>query len=339
MKDSTRQRFEKFKVDMAALNGAASVEQKFTVEPSVQQRLEDKMGETSTLFSRVNVVPVDEMKGEKLGLGVPGTIASNTNTTSSDRQTQSAYAIDDEGYEVFKNNFDTHITYQQLDMWAKFPNFQKKVRDHVMKAQVLDRTRIAFNGVSRAANSNRTTNPLLQDVNIGWLQKYRQAAAHRVLDTDGDNAGEVHAYKSASQFENLDALIMDAVNSLIEPWYQDDSDLVVIMGRALMADKYFPLVNKDQDNSEKMAADMIISQKRVGGLPAAQMPFFPADAMLITTFDNLSLYYQTGGRRRHIEENAKRDRIETYESSNDDYVVEDYGRGCLIENIVTVAPQ
>ena len=48
------------------------------------------------------------------------------------------------------------------------------------------------------------------------------------------------------------------------------------------------------------------------------------------------MYWQRGSRRRHIEENAKRKRIENYESSNDAYVVEDYGFGCLVENITFV---
>ncbi|MDN4562901.1 P2 family phage major capsid protein, partial [Salmonella enterica subsp. enterica serovar Typhimurium] len=46
--------------------------------------------------------------------------------------------------------------------------------------------------------------------------------------------------------------------------YQDDDELVVVCGRELLSDKYFPLVNKEQDNSEKIAADLIISQKRMG---------------------------------------------------------------------------
>ncbi|WP_247964439.1 P2 family phage major capsid protein, partial [Escherichia coli] len=75
---------------------------------------------------------------------------------------------------------------------------------------------------------------------------------------------------------------MDATNNLIEPWYQEDPDLVVIVGRQLLADKYFPIVNKEQDNSEMLAADVIISQKRIGNLPAVRVPYFPADAMLIT---------------------------------------------------------
>lgn len=39
--------------------------------------------------------------------------------------------------------------------------------------------------ISRAATSNRATNPLLQDVNVGWLQKMRANAAARVMTQIG----------------------------------------------------------------------------------------------------------------------------------------------------------
>ena len=66
------------------------------------------------------------------------------------------------------------------------------------------------------------------------------------------------------------------------------------------------------------------------------MPFIPNNTIVVTTLDNLSIYYQDGARRRTVVDNAKRDQIENYESSNDAYVVEDYGRGCVITNIVQV---
>ncbi|EPV8936771.1 P2 family phage major capsid protein, partial [Yersinia enterocolitica] len=131
----------------------------------------------------------------------------------------------------------------------------------------------------------------------------------------------------------LDALVMDARSSMIAEWYQEDPELVVITGRNLMQDKYFPLVNKEQDNSETIAADVIISQKRIGNLPAVSVPYFPPNALLITRLDNLSIYWLEDSHRRHIDENAKRDRIENYESIKQDYVVEDYACGCLVENI------
>ncbi|MDP1335139.1 P2 family phage major capsid protein, partial [Klebsiella pneumoniae] len=43
-----------------------------------------------------------------------------------------------------------------------------------------------------------------------------------------------------------------------------------------------------------------------------------------------------GSRRRTIVDNAKRDRIENYESSNDAYVVEDLGCVAMAENIAIV---
>ena len=172
---------------------------------------------------------------------------------------------------------------------------------------------------------------------MGWLQKYRNNAPERVMDKvigeDGTVTSEIVRVGADGDYENLDALVMDATNDMIDPIYQDDTGLVVICGRQLLADKYFPLVNKAQENSESLAADMIISQKRIGNLPAVRVPAFPANALMITRLDNLSIYWQDGTHRRHIEEVPKRDRIENYESINEDFVVEDYRGGCLIENI------
>ncbi|MNQ75361.1 Phage major capsid protein, P2 family [compost metagenome] len=128
----------------------------------------------------------------------------------------------------------------------------------------------------------------------------------------------------------------DAI-TLLDPWYQEDPDLVAVVGRGLMHDKYFPLVNKDQPPSEALAADIVISQKRVGGLQGVTVPFFPAGKVMVTTLANLSMYWQRDARRRNIKDVPERDQIENYESSNDAYVVEDYGRAALVENIELVA--
>ncbi|STI64651.1 major capsid protein [Escherichia coli] len=86
----------------------------------------------------------------------------------------------------------------------------------------------------------------------------------KVTDEEGHTTSEVIRVGKGGDYASLDALVMDATNNLIEPWYQEDPDLVVIVGRQLLADKYFPIVNREQDNSEMLAADVIISQKRIG---------------------------------------------------------------------------
>lgn len=334
MRNTTREKFNKYLGQISQLNGVNDASKQFNVKPSIQQKLETLQQESSEFLGKINIVGVPEQQGEKLGLGIGGPIASNTDTSNKDRQTKDPTTLDDKGYHCRKNNSDTHIKYAKLDMWAKFKDFQTRIRDVVLKRQALDRITVGFNGTHYAVDTDLSKNPMLEDVNIGWFQKYREDAPARVMTEGAPGSGMIKVYEGGD-YANLDALVFDAVNNLIEPWYREDTELVVIMGRDLLADKYFPLINQNQPATETMATDMIISQKRVGGLAAVRVPFVPAGTMLITRLDNLSIYFQEGARRRHIEDNPKRDQIENYESSNDAYVVEDYGQGCLIENITT----
>ncbi|CAN7193542.1 phage major capsid protein, P2 family [Trinickia sp. LjRoot230] len=335
MRTEARQAFNAYLEKIANLNGVPRATEKFAVAPSVQQTLETRIQESSDFLSRINMFGVTEQNGAKLGLGVGSPIASTTDTSLKDRQTADVSDLDERGYNCTQTNFDSHVTYALLDAWAKFSDFQQRLRDAIVRRQALDRIAIGFNGTSRVATSDRTKNPLLQDVNKGWLQRMREQAPQRVMHEGSKAAGKVQVGPDLD-YENLDALVSDLLASMIDPWHQDDTALVVICGRALLHDKYFPLINKTQAPTEMLAADVIQSQKRMGNLPAVTVPFFPANALLITSFDNLSLYYQDGARRRTIVDNAKRDRIENYESSNDAYVVEDLGRAAVAENIELV---
>ncbi|MGO3569165.1 MAG: phage major capsid protein, P2 family [Serratia grimesii] len=344
MRKVTREQYKKYVNQIANINGidALDVAAKFTVEPSVSQTLEEKIQESSGFLKTINIVPVDEQSGDKIGLGIDRPVASTTNTDEKDREPIDPTSLDEQGYMCTQTNFDTALKYSKLDSWAKFKDFQVKIRNQIVKRQALDRIMIGWNGVKRAKTSDFTVNKLLQDVNIGWLEKIRKGAPDQVMSKILDEAGAVVSEKirigKTGDYHNLDALVMDAVNELIAAWFQDDTELVAIVGRSLLADKYFPIVNKEQENSEMLAADVIISQKRIGGLQAVRVPSFPDNTILITRLDNLSIYWQDGTRRRHIIDNPKRDRIENYESVNEAYVVEDYQCAALIENIEMLKP-
>jgi P2 family phage major capsid protein len=334
MKKDTRLAYNAYVSRLAQLNDAGSANETFSVAPSVQQKLENKMQDTSEFLSKINIIGVTEQEGEKLGLGISGPNAGRTDTSKGDRQTKDISSMDGTRYRCEKTNFDTHITYAKLDAWAKFPDFQQRIATQILIRQGLDRMVIGFNGVKVAADTDLAAYPLLQDVNKGWLQHYREQAPQRVLHEGKPGSGKV-VIGAGGDYANLDAAVFDAVN-LLDPWYRKDSGLVAIVGRALLHDKYFPLVNTKQAPTETLAADIIISQKRIGGLQAASVPYFPDHAILITRYDNLSVYFQDGARRRRVVDEAKRDRIENYESSNDAYVVEDFGLGALVENIELV---
>lgn len=333
MKNETRLAFNGLLQRQAELNGIPSAGNAFAVTPSVQQTLETKVQESSEFLTKINIVPVDELKGEKLGIGITSPIAGRTNTDNADRQTRSVESVDSKGFECVKTDYDTHIKYGTLDAWAKFKDFQIRVRDAIVRRQALDRIMIGFNGTSVAATTDRNANPLLQDVNIGWLEHIRQDAPTKVLK-EGDTAGKIVVGTGAgADFKSLDALVFDCYRTMLDPWFTEDGGLVAITGRGLMHDKLFPLVSKPEAPTEMLAADIVRSQARLGSLPAVSLPFFPPNAILVTRLDNLSIYWQESGRRRHIFDNPRRNRIENFESSNDAFVVEDYGLCTLIENI------
>lgn len=336
MRKETRLALTSYFAQLATINDVSSVTERFNVVPRVQQTLETKMQESSSFLQSINLIGVTEQIGAKVGVGVSGPIASRTDTSvNGTRQPRNVVALDSNEYRCVQTNFDTFIRYATLDAWAGFPDFQNRVRDAIIRRQALDRIAIGFNGTSVAATTNLANNPLLQDVNKGWLQQLRESAPQNVVATGDTTPGKI-IVGTGGDYANLDAVVFDAI-TLLDEWHQQDPGLVAVVGRSLMHDKYFPMVNAENAPTEMLAADIVISQKRVGGIKAVTVPFFPANKVLITTLDNLSIYWQRDARRRNLKDVPEKDRIENYESSNDAYVVEDLGRAALVENIELTA--
>jgi P2 family phage major capsid protein len=327
MKNSTRLKYNAVMEHLAALNGVASATQSFAVEPTIQQKLEDQIREEATFLKSVNLFVVDELKGAKVALGVNRPIASNTNTNipGRRRETRDVASLDGSQYECRKNNFDTRVKYALLDQWAKYPDFAVRLRNHIVAQQARDIQTIAFNGVRYEEDTDPDVNELLEDVNIGWLQKMREAGdKHYVAATEVGGPKEI---------KNVDALVMDTLNNMIAPWYRKAQGLVIICSPQFLLRKYYDLINVEQAPTEQVAAKVIASTKEIGGLTPVTPPYFPDDAFLITSLSNLSRYTQAGGRRRYLKESPEIDAIENFESSNDAYEVEDFDGAVFVENI------
>lgn len=339
MKNTTRQQFNGYLANQAQLNGVPSATEQYTVVPPVQQKIEERIQESSEFLGKINITPVTDQKGEALGLGISGGIASRTNTKSGKRREPKN--VGEVGfiytYVCEKTNFDTSINYSLIDSWARDPKFQEKIRDAVLKRQALDRITIGFNGTHVAADTDIDVNPLMQDVNIGWLQKYRDNAPESVMTESEPSAGKVSVGASATSYKNLDALVKDSVDNLIDPIVRDDSDLRVILGRDLKQSRDFNMVNDNNTPSEVIAVNSLLMLDKVGGITIEPTPpNFPADAIFISPLDNLSIYYQDESRRRNHKDEPEYDRVAFYESDNEAYVVENYKAGCLIENVELV---
>lgn len=366
MRNDTRVLFNAYVSQIALLNNVGDATDKFAVAPAVEQTLEEKIKESSEFLQLINLTPVTQQIGEKLGLGVTRTLAGRTDTSGAGERNPGDPTDSDKinEYVCKQTNFDWSLRYALLDAWRHKKDFQTIIRDAILKQQGRDRIMIGFNGTSAAATTDRTANPLLQDVNEGWLHKIRTHASEQVFDdgdltvySNGNNRPALKAiyvkpgvelfddeavYNAAggsahavADYSSLDALVLDAKRMLPE-WHRGDTELVVIVGHDLVDDKYFTIAQQTGATATEVeATDRILrSTKTLGGLPAVRVPFFPANGMLITRLDNLSIYWQEETRRRMLADEPKKDRIANYESVNEAYVVEDYELVVLVENIV-----
>lgn len=220
-----------------------------------------------------------------------------------------------------------------MDSWSSQPEYVKLINNQLIKSKALSLIAIGFNGTSAAATSDFAANPLLQDVQTGWLQHMRTNAASNVMGS-ATNAVEIGEGKS---YTSLDHLVTDVAESLIDEEFHDMPGMTVICNQSLLSEKYFAVIKEAGNKaSELRPADIIMSEKRLGGLPVVTAPYFPKNTILVTPLKNLSIYFHKGGHRRKLADEPEFDRIADYQSENICYVVEEYGAAALVENIKIV---
>jgi P2 family phage major capsid protein len=331
MQNQTRLKFDKYTAQLAKLNGISSVAVKFNVEPSVEQKLEQQIQESDAFLAAINIQGVIAQMGDKIGIGVSGTIAGRTNTKAGNKRIpRDVSSLDKDGYICRKTNFDTAHPYDRLDAWAHKPDFNTLLQNAIVRQQGLDRIMIGWNGIRADEETDRAANPLLQDCNIGWLQKIRDNAPEQYIERINIGAGPNDP--AHPTYKNLDQAVLDCLD-LLHPTLRNASDLVVVASEELINDKYVSLAGDHDEPTEREAFNRLLSNKRVAGKPVVTPPFFPRNAFLVTTISNLSVYWQISSRRRHIKDVPDSDRIEDYQSVNEDYVVEQYAGCAFVEGI------
>lgn len=311
-------RFNELKAALGTAYGVTDVSRQFAVEPSVEQRLQDKIVANSDFLQKINVVPVTELKGQNIYGSASGPVTGRTDTAvdGKERTTRDVLSLTPAGYELFATNSDVHITYATIDAWAKFPNLAQRYTGYVQKRVATDRELIGWHGRSAAADTDLATYPLMQDVNKGWMQYMRDNLPANVL-IEGANAGEIRI-GAGGDYANLDLVVFDLLQGI--PAYMRDG-LVALVGTDLIAQEsaalYAAVAGKPTEKNAMNAA-----MTRLGGLMWTSPYNFPTRGLVITSYDNLSIYYQESSWRRQIREEPKKNRVEDYNSRNEGYVVE-----------------
>ena len=330
MNPDTKVKFNALRGKIAKRYGASSDTETFAATPSVAQTLQDKIVEQADFLQRINVIGVDEVKGEKIIGSANGPVSGRTDTNAGDRQTSDVLNLDTFPFELSKTESDVHIKYATIDSWAKFPDMAARYQRYVRHMMAMDRIRTGFYGTSAAAATNLGVNTNLEDLNKGWFQLVRDDAPAQIL-VEGVAASGAIKIGPSGDYENVDSAVNDLIN-LLSDVHHEAGDLVVILGRELISDEKAALyAAQGQTPTEKSKIQDAQVIGTYGGLPAHKVPLFPSRGIMVTSFNNLSIYHQATSWRRKIEDNAKRDRIEDYNTRNEGYVVEDYEKIATVE--------
>jgi len=328
------QMYAELQLAIAESYGVNLATKQFSVDPTIAQELNEAITAKSDFLQRINVIPVTEIKGQKVFLGVSGPVTGRTNTKTKDREAKDASALDQSTYELSSTESDVGLPYAKIDAWAKFPDFHQKYSAAVQKQIALDRIMVGFHGTHAADQSDIEQYPMLQDVNKGWLQQLREQAPQQVLE-EGKVAGKVTLGPNGD-YANLDALVHDT-KQMVDERLRDAGDLVAIIGSDLLAaDKAKLYAKQGEMPTEKERIEDAQVIATYGGLPSFSVPFFPVNGVLVTSWDNLSIYFQDSSWRKQTVDNPKRSRVEDYNSRNEGYVIEQLEKIALTENVELV---
>ncbi|WP_155891386.1 P2 family phage major capsid protein [Oleidesulfovibrio alaskensis] len=214
MQQSTRQLFNAMLARFASTYGVQDVQHSFSVTPSIAQKLQDKIVEQSTFLSKINMLPVDELKGQNiLGFAAsPVTSRTDTSQPGKERQPRNVMGLEARGYELHQTNADVSMPYRLIDVWAKFPDFAERYARYVQQRMANDMEIIGWYGTSAAADTDMQTNPLLQDVNKGWLQYMRDNLPANIL-SQGNTANELRI-GAGGDWANLDIAVNDMLQGI-----------------------------------------------------------------------------------------------------------------------------
>ncbi|WP_299141322.1 phage major capsid protein, P2 family [uncultured Vibrio sp.] len=331
MELKTKQQLSAYVKAVAAANNTDDATAKFNVSPSGTQKIIAAIRESNWFLKKINIISVKNQKGDAVGLGVTGMIASRTDTSGAGKRVAKDHSnLGAMPYMCEQVNFDTAIRYAKLDAWAHHKNFNALLSKANREQIDANKITIGWHGERVAVNTDVAANPNGEDINKGWYQAMREHNVKRLI-TAGAVENEVRIGEGGD-FAHLDLAVLETKN-LLHDACENDANLIAIIGSDLLAyekAKFYEAHGNTPSEKAKIQELQVIGT--YGGLPAVKVPNFPSTGVMVTSYDNLSLYIQEGSVRRSAgKKNDEKDQIENFESMNMAYVIEELGKAAAID--------
>ncbi len=317
------------KVSVAYGVSPAMVREQFAVSPQMDVRLNLDIANRHAFLKMCNVIARRDQTGGSFLIGGHGRNTKTNNTAAGDaRRPGNPLDWRENLYQMYKAHSDFKIHDDLKYEWSQFPNFEQMYRQAFQTGIANDRVMIGWHGTSYEVTSDLTTHPLMQDVNVGWFQQLKNRAPEHFI-TEGNNPGEIRIGVAAGDdYPNLDLLIHDLHKSI--PVHKR-TGLVAVVGSSILAGaqgRLFETQGETPTEKEKILSSGVIGT--YGGLPTIEADFFPENAVMVTrlkrpgvVMSNLSIYYQAGSWKRHIEYKPELEAVIDWNKRHECYHIED----------------
>lgn len=314
---------------LAEAAGAVDVREQFSITPVMETSLRQAILHSNSFLTLISHQPVDQLTGQVIDVGDGGLATGR-------KENARFYAEFDQSgntYQLTETDSGAFITWATLSQWANSGGkgeWVKLMNNAITRNFALDMMRVGFYGTSAAKNTDPAANPMGQDVNKGWLAIVKEKAPDQVnaaaqLDSTGKTAG---AYK------NLDSLVSDLINTTIHEIHAEDPDLIVMIGRNLVAAEQYRLLESAVVPTEHKAAQQLA--KTIAGKKAYTPPFFPPNMVWVTNLKNLQILTQKGTQHREAKNVGDRKRFETQYLRWEGYAIGNFHKFAAIENVEIV---
>ncbi|MGR6871185.1 P2 family phage major capsid protein [Pseudomonas sp. HK3] len=304
----------------------------YSVSASVTQKLNESIRADNDFLKKINVIGVKEVKAEKIMVGTKGPVSRRTNTSNgNERKARSAHKLTSRNYELHKTETDIAIRHETLESWVHIDGgLATMIRNQVKQQIGEDRVVCGWNGVSAAADTDPENDPLLTNLNIGWLEKARVENSDAHFVEGVKDSGKITIGKGGD-YANLSAAV-SALKKAIPKHKR--KNLVAFIGEDL-ADEYeqqiWSMYGEQPTEEDKLAANKLLG--RVAKLPMETPEGFPDGTIFICSHKNLSIYWQKESWKTTSGDNHKADQYEDLNKRNEGYVLEDEEACALAENL------
>ena len=332
MRRDTVVKFNNLQTAMAEAYNVESVKN-FTADAPEAVRLMTEIQKSAEFLKEITVLPVVDIVGRPITMSLSSTVASRTNTDDDgkERVPRNILNLDDIEYRCYKTDFDVAIKYSDMDAMARFDNFQQRYMQMVYRRIALDKTLIGWYGKNAAPNSDRSANPLLEDINKGWTALLKEHNTKHYIE-EGATAGKIRIC-AGGDYENLDEAVYD-IASVIPKEHLTGNEIAIIGQELITHDTGKILKLHGQTPTERSLFKTL--EKSYGGFECRTSACFPERGIFVGDPKHLHIYSQENGVRRKSSDNPKKNQVEDFISSNDAYMIGDFKAIAMInhENVV-----